>query len=195
MRFFDMQDNPEQYTDEEFQQMLDDPEMQEFIDTLTDFRQATVINEMPVEKATPSWFTPMRKVAAAAIGVLFLSGIAYAAVQLTTSNIGKTTETDIVEAQQETTTQQQPVVTDVAAPSDTDVVTSPVTYEEAELSTILTAVAGHYGVEVSYQDETARSIRLYFVWNPQDELDTVVDLLNKFDRINIRQEGNRLIVE
>ncbi len=82
MRFFDMQDHPERYSDEEFKEMLDDPEMQEFIRTLTDFRQATVLNDTRPARHTALW----RKVAAATIGILFLSGLSLTAVELATDH-------------------------------------------------------------------------------------------------------------
>ncbi len=82
MRFFDMQDHPERYSDEEFKEMLDDPEMQEFIRTLTDFRQATILSETRQARHTTLW----RKVAAATIGILFLSGLSLTAVELATDH-------------------------------------------------------------------------------------------------------------
>ncbi len=76
-----------------------------------------------------------------------------------------------------------------------DTLKVPVIYEETELHTILTALSAHYGIEIIYKNEAVRNIRLYFVWNPADKLETVVAMLNKFDRINIRKENVKLIVE
>ncbi len=200
MRFFDMQDHPEQYSNEEFQQMLDDPEMQEFIHTMTDFRQATIMEEMkeekPVVMVPVHRYSTLRKIAAVTTGILFISGLSFAAVQLgiignkhNAAESAKTVQT----VSAEHNLQKQTIVADTIAKRDT--LTAPVTYEEAELHTILSAVAGHYGVDVNYKTETSRTIRLYFVWNPADKLDAVVAQLNKFDRISIRIENKSLIVE
>ncbi len=206
MRFFDMQDHPERYSDEEFQQMLADPEMQEFINTMTDFRQATIMEEMkeekPVVMVPVHRFTTLRKIAAVTTGILFVSGLSFAAVQL--GIIGnKQSNTEQTKTEQTLSDERiasgnrniakQTFATDTIAKRDT--LTAPVIYEEAELHTILSAVADHYGIDVNYKTETSRIIRLYFVWNPADKLDAVVAQLNKFDRISIRIENKSLIVE
>ncbi len=83
MRFFDMQEHPERYSDEDFREMLNDPEMQEFIRTLADFRQATVMEEAKTEmQPQKPRFKTWYKVAAAGIGILFFSGLSFAAVKL-----------------------------------------------------------------------------------------------------------------
>ncbi len=83
MRFFDMQDHPERYSNEDFREMLNDPEMQEFMHTLADFRQATVMQETKAEKLPQKpRFKRWYKVTAASIGILFISGLSFAAVRL-----------------------------------------------------------------------------------------------------------------
>ncbi len=197
MLFFDMQDHPERYTDEEFKQMLDDPEMQEFIQIMTDFRMATIAEENSEKNntvMTVRGFSILRKIAAVAIGILFISGLTFAAVKLGIighSHNGNPAITEHTDDKQEKV--KQAITNDTINKRDT--LTMPVIYEEAELHTIMTALSSHYGVEVIYKNENARNIRLYFVWNPTDKLEVVVSMINKFDRINIRQENFKLIVE
>ena len=54
---------------------------------------------------------------------------------------------------------------------------------------------GAYGVEVEYRSDDVRSLRLFYQWEPEYSLDKVVEMLNNFEAISIRHEGNQLIVE
>ena len=48
---------------------------------------------------------------------------------------------------------------------------------------------------MEYRSDDVRSLRLFYQWEPEYSLDKVVEMLNNFDAISIRHEGNQLIVE
>ena len=116
--------------------------------------------------------SPLLKIAAMIIGVLVLSGITYAAIRIVRSN-----QDDAPYAEQDTT-QMKPVV-----------------YENAELGTILREMAAYYQCDVVYKNPKARVTRLFFTWDKRQSLDDVVEMFNKFERFNIKQENGKLIVE
>ena len=60
---------------------------------------------------------------------------------------------------------------------------------------MLEQVAPHYGMQVEYRNEEARTLRFYFVWQPDEELDAALERLNLFESVNITKEGNTIVVE
>ena len=60
---------------------------------------------------------------------------------------------------------------------------------------MLEKIAPHYGMQVEFRNEDARALRFYFVWQSDEDLDTVLERLNLFESVNIGKEGNTIVVE
>ena len=71
----------------------------------------------------------------------------------------------------------------------------PLPYENVELQNILTSIAEHYHLQVTYQNESARHIRLYLQLTESMSLDEIIDLMNHFEKVNVHHEGNKLVAE
>ena len=71
----------------------------------------------------------------------------------------------------------------------------PLVYEDTELVTILSDIAAFYQVELVYKKADSKHIRLYFTWDKKQTLDNLIDTFNKFERIHITREHQKLIVE
>lgn len=71
----------------------------------------------------------------------------------------------------------------------------PVMFEDEPLETIMKEVAATYGVEVMLNNEETASLHLYYRLDPSQPINEVVKQLNTFERINIRQDGNILIID
>ena len=71
----------------------------------------------------------------------------------------------------------------------------PLVYENAELQNILTPIAEHFYLKVTYQNESARHIRLFLQLKEDMSIDDIIKLMNHFEKVNIRHEGQTLIVE
>ena len=80
-------------------------------------------------------------------------------------------------------------------PDTLSMAAGPRLFEEVPLEQVLAELAAHYGVEVEYRSDDVRSLRLFYQWEPEYSLDKVVEMLNNFEAISIRHEGNQLIVE
>ena len=52
-----------------------------------------------------------------------------------------------------------------------------------------------YGVTVEYGNSDARTLRFYYEWNRQSDIEEVIDDLNRFAKLNITKNNNKLIVE
>ena len=151
----------------------------------------------PLTKFVSLW-TPMRKVAAIA-AVLIVSGITFAAIHLATRSHQKDAgnpTTAVVE--QKDSVLQASASTKASSVAKADSLSQqklPLVYEDAELQAILTPIAQHFQLKVVYQTEASRHIRLYLQLTEGMSLDDIIELMNHFEKVNIRHEGEALIVE
>ena len=132
------------------------------------------------------------KIAASFIGVLLVSGIAFAAIQVV-RNINTS------KSQQPTTEQvidTKPVTSLPADTVKTDTIpTEPYVFNNVPLDSMLTAIATAHGVGVEFENEAARELRFHFVWKREDSLSRVVEKLNTFEAVNIGMEDKTLVVK
>lgn len=145
-----------------------------------------------------SLWSPMRKVAAVA-AVLVVSGITFAAIHLVTRSHQASDKhnTELVASQKDSIQQvSAPQKSNIEEKTDSaSLAQLPLVYENAELQNILTPIAGHFHLQVTYQNESARHIRLFLQLEKNMSLDDIIELLNHFEKVNIRHEGQTLIVE
>ena len=148
-------------------------------------------------KQLPLW-SPMRKVAAVA-AVLVVSGITFAAIHLVTRSHQPSDKnnTELVSSRKNSIQQvSAPQKSNIEEKTDSaSLAQLPLVYENAELQNILTPIAEHFHLQVTYQNETARHIRLFLQLEKNMSLDDIIELMNHFEKVNIRHEGQTLIVE
>ena len=148
-------------------------------------------------KLFPLW-SPMRKVAAVA-AVLVVSGITFAAIHLVTRSHQPSDKnnTELVASRKDSIQQvSAPQKSNIEEKTDSaSLAQLPLVYENAELQNILTPIAGHFHLQVTYLNESARHIRLFLQLEKNMSLDDIIELMNHFEKVNIRHEGQTLIVE
>ena len=148
-------------------------------------------------KLFPLW-SPMRKVAAVA-AVLVVSGITFAAIHLVTRSHQPSDKnnTELVASRKDSIQQvSAPQKSNIEEKTDSaSLAQLPLVYENAELQNILTPIAGHFHLQVTYQNESARHIRLFLQLEKNMSLDDIIELMNHFEKVNILHEGQTLIVE
>lgn len=125
------------------------------------------------------------RVAVVFIAVLFLSGIAFAAVCLVRHNRKKT---EIVELQ------ESPKSTNLEI-KNTFSTQQPVVFDNVSLSCIVQDIATYHNIQAEVTNHESAKLRFYFVWKRQDGLQKVVDQLNQFKQVHIVVENNMLIVK
>ena len=194
---FQMMEQPQLYTAEEWQEILSDEECREIYTlmakTKSAFDSQKEIDDKTIDiewkKLTLSSRRNWLRVAAMFIGVLMLSGIAYAAYRMVGSMGGDykspTQETRIANSRQQDKTEEAKDSTAM----------KPVVYEDAELATILNEIATFHQCEVVYKSEASKHIRLYFTWDQKATIDDIIGTFNKFERIHITRDNKKLIVE
>ena len=130
------------------------------------------------------------KIAAIFIGLLMLSGIAYATIHLINNSSQKPQDVQTV-----TASNAQPSTVNAQQAESDSTYMKPIVYEDAELATILSDMATFYQVEPVYKKAESMHIRLYFTWDKKQALDDIIDTFNKFERIHITRDNQKLIIE
>lgn len=208
LMLFDMQEHPEKYTDEQVERLLADEEAQEFLRDLAMARMAgkkATPKKVDVDKAWKEFSEKHNKaksisngantsyrnrmqIAASIIGIIFLSGVALAAVQ---NGWLKFAVSDKV-ADNKAVTEQ----TDKSGLEPKDSLDmKPVVFDNAELGTILTQMTDFYHVKVRYDNADTQHVRLFFNWNKMKTLEQNLEILNAFDRIQIEYAEGELVVK
>ena len=220
----DLLEHPEKFSETQKDELLGDEEVNELYQQLVETRQSLDFAKskekmkMPsidaeweklkdetkqnaetqqTAKQLPLW-SPMRKVAAVA-AVLVVSGITFAAIHLVTRSHQPSDKnnTELVASHKDSIQQvSAPQKSNIEEKTDSaSLAQLPLVYENAELQNILTPIAGHFHLQVTYQNESARHIRLFLQLEKNMNLNDIIELLNHFEKVNIRHEGQTLIVE
>ena len=187
--------------DAEWEKLKDEMKLKEKKQLKEEKQQKEKMNQnaetQQTAKSFPLW-SPMRKVAAVA-AILVVSGITFAAIHLVTRSHQPSDKNNT-----ELVTSHKDSIQQVSAPQKSNIEEKtdsaslaqlPLVYENAELQNILTPIAGHFHLQVTYQNESARHIRLFLQLEKNMSLDDIIELMNHFEKVNIRHEGQTLIVE
>ena len=196
-----MMEQPHQYTAEEWQEILADDECRELY-TLMSMTQsavdaARVDKEVTDEMIDGEWQRlssvqssfQLRKFAAMFVGILMLSGIAFAAIHIISHSNSHKEKDTIAVSDASPLTRQSPL------PQDTIAAPQPKLYENVPLGDIFEELSGYYNVKVVYQNEDAPRLRLFYQWRPEYTLEKVVEMLNNFEWIQIQTENDTLFIK
>ena len=176
-----MTERPQDYSDEELQQLMSDPDMRAYYELMVKAEEGFTLRNTKRDKARRLW-----KIAAMFVGILLLSGLTFAAVSILRSQeAGVGSQDAVVSANTQHPSPNTPL-------PESDTIR---TFENAELQQILGELADHYHLEVDYRNEQARHVRLYTNWNTAAPLSQMVERLNNFEKVSIRQSENHIIAE
>ena len=204
-QLLEMLDNPDAYTEQQIQDIINrDEDTRETYRLMVEAKRSSRHrqNQKPVD-VDAAWqsfnqiLQPKQqgfgwmKIAASFIGVLLVSGIAFAAIHIVRQHQKQ-------EAPQSEITENvtNPVTTLPADTLTNDTVTvQPVIYDNIPLEKMLSEIAAHYDVKVIFTNDEARGLRFRFVWNPQQGINQVISDLNQFERLTVTRKDNQIIVE
>lgn len=195
-KVLDATEHPEQYTDEQLEELLSDEVCADYYRLMCDAASAYAATRTETDEeleaewqrlqhrgARPVLFSIL-KIAAVVIAILALTGISYAAVSLMTDH----EETPSANTEMAETPSSLP-------DSPTEPADTVQTFQNVELQDILTAVAAHYQLQTEYRNEQSRHVRLYIKWNKSEGVETMLERLNKFDKVTLTLSDNKIIVE
>lgn len=210
-RLLDAMEHPENYTPNEIETMLQDPEVKEVFDLLDKTKSSLQTIDTPdiedewkrfkaehryFEKSQKNWLVSLfSRNAAAGIAIAIASVTAVAAiVGVRIHQINKTHETTVKEIDSITESKIPVAPSDTAIPveyGDFKTVET-VVFDNELLETILNSVAEYYECKVAFNNEASKSLRLYFRWNQALTVEEVVDRLNNFEQINLSVKDNTI---
>ena len=130
------------------------------------------------------------KIAAMFVGVLMLSGIAYAAIHIASHHQQSETSTPT-----DTTAVANFSLFTHHSSLPQDTIAQPRLYDNVPLGDILDELSTYYHIKVVYYTEDARHPRLYYQWKPEYTIEKVVEMLNNFEWLQMELKQDTLYVK
>ena len=134
----------------------------------------------------------IRKIAALFLGILMLTGFAYAAVR---TGFFTHPWDDKPLAEQVAVTDAIPASLIIVPNDSVQKPSGQVTFDNQELADILTSICNAYKVEIHFKDETQKHIRLHFTYDTKEKLEDVMESLNTFEKFRLELKDKKLTVE
>ena len=201
-----MMEQPQHYTAEEWQEILADEDCRELYTMMSKTQSAIdaarADQEVTDDMIDAEWQRlsdekqevrnekySLLKFAAMFVGILLLSGIAFAAIKsLTPSPSPEGEGSSYTQAQDTVVKQSIPLSTGRRAGGKAHI------YDNVPLGVIFEELSAYYNVKVVYQNEDAPRLRLFYQWKPEYTLEKVVEMLNNFEWIQIQTENDTLFI-
>ena len=214
-QLLEMLDHPEAYTEQEIHDIINrDEDTRETYRLMVEAKRSSRNrhDETPVDvdaawqrfaeqnkTQTSILNSQIIKIAASFIGVLLVSGIAFATIHIVRHYVGGDVPTPPQETQM-VEPHQQIIPDDTVKVETTDTIAAkatmePVVFDNVPLEEMLPDIAAHYDATVSFANDKARQLRFRFVWNPQQDIDQVVSDLNQFESLTVTLKDNQITVE
>ena len=220
-KILDIIDHQEKYSDEEIREILQDEECRKLYQTMMEVDSA-LENPSPIINVDEEWekfsqehqlqeeatqnaaqkaashpITSWRKLAASIAGFVLISGIAFAAIhtfikrsqeptQVTADTHQETMKSDSVKQVAEKDSLPQPKPEKPAIHK---------TFENVAFEQMLSEIASYYDLQVKFENNEDKTLRLYYEWNSHSSIENIVKELNQFENVNIELQQNELIVK
>ena len=211
-QLLEMLDNPDAYTEQEIQDIINrDDDTREAYRLMVEAKRSSrqrqaaepidvdaawqrLNEELKKEEGHSSFFilhSSLQKAAASFIGVLLVSGIAFAAIQMV-----RYAQQPAPKAEEVVSTPKPANITPAdTLTTDTIAVQQPIVYDNIPLEKMLTEIAAHYDAKVAFANDDVRGLRFRFVWNPQKGIGQVVSDLNQFERLTVTLKDDVITIE
>ena len=211
-KILDIIDHQEKYSDEEIREILQDEECRKLYQTMMEVDSA-LESPSPIINVDEEWekfsqehqlqekathpITSWRKLAASIAGFVLIAGIAFAAIH---TYIKRSQEPTQVTADTHPEAIKSDSVKQVAGK---DSLTHPQpekpaihkTFENVAFEQMLSEIASYYDLQVKFENNEDKTLRLYYEWNSHSSIENIVKELNQFENVNIELQQNELIVK
>lgn len=213
-RLLDALEHPENYSDAEIEQLLTDPKTREVYDML--HKAADVSAPVPEINIDDEWrsfeakqpkriplifrwlsFVASRNAAAVVIALVGTLAVVAATIGVTHYFIAdkEQAQTEQTEPQKRTNIANANVAPTDTIPSETTPLPETIVFKGENLERILADIAEYYGATAKFNQDAAKSLKLYFEWDQSLPLNEVVEQLNNFEQINITLTDKVLTVK
>lgn len=204
----DVIEHPEKYTSGRLATIMSDPEVKEIYNLLCKVESSIEANKEIDVDAEWEDFSKKHSVRNSRTFFWFGSRAASIASIVGTSIVavaaGITVTVTLVDRRPEPVAENVAVTSSVVAVStDTLMLNSdtvkvsltPIMFVNEPLGKIMEKVAAAYGIEVKFNNKEVASLHLYYKFDPSLPLSELVEQLNTFEQINIKQNGNFLTID
>ena len=214
--FFDMQEHPDRYTDEQVERLLADEDVKDLFHDMAMVRmamkkgnpkkvnvdeawknfadkQGLKTNEASDKTSSNHWM-----IAASIIGVVFLSGITFAAIHSGFFRFSSSDEANQAKTEQVSSTSdlnRMDNIKESATEKADSLDLKPVVFDNTELGDVVSQLAAFYHVKVEFGKAESQHIRIFFNWDKTKTLKQNLEILNAFERIQITEVDGTLRVE
>ena len=209
-QLLEMLDNPDAYTEQQIQDIINrDEDTRETYHLMVEAKRSSrhrqhqkpvdvdaawqrFAQQLPTPQGEGSGVgSVFHKIAASFIGVLLVSGIAFAAIHI----VRQYQKAEAPQTRDTTAVANSSLFTHHSSLPEDTVTVQPVIYDNIPLEKMLPEIAAHYDVKVTFANEEVRGLRFRFVWTPQQGIEQVVNDLNQFERLTVTLKDNQLKVE
>ncbi len=205
-QLLEMLDNPDAYTEQEIQDIINrDEDTREtyrlMVAAKRSSRQRQADKPIDVDAAWQKLNQKVHpkqhsfgwmKIAASFVGIMLVSGIAFAAIwSLTPGPSPKERGVDTSSAENIDSKGNHSPLPGRGAGGEA----STVIYDNIPLEKMLSEISAHYDAKVTFVNDEARGLRFRFVWNPQKGIGQVVSDLNQFERLTVTLKDDVITVE
>lgn len=211
-KILDIIDHQEKYSDKEIREILQDEECRKLYQTMVEVDSA-LESPSPIINVDEEWekfsqehqlqekathpITSWRKLAASIAGFVLISCIAFAAIhtyikrsqepiQITADTHPEVIKSDSAkeEAAKDSLTHPKPEKPAIHK-----------TFENVAFEKMLSEIASYYDLQVKFENNEDKTLRLYYEWNSHSNIENIVKELNQFENVNIELQQNELIVK
>lgn len=157
------------------------------------FSQEHQLQEEGASHPITSW----RKLAASIAGFVLISGIAFAAIHTYIKRIQETTQVtaDTHPEVIKSDSAKQVAEKDSLAHPKPEKPAIHKTFENVAFEQMISEIASYYDLQVKFENNEDKTIRLYYEWNSHSDIESIVKELNQFESVNIELQQNELIVK
>lgn len=181
--------NSEQYTEEQLDKMLEDSHIPapEVDKEWQRFKTRTQAKQSKQHRSKPMQWAATLVILAA------LSGISYAAIShLALKEKEETLSPLPLKVGEPEGTIKSPFKGDIEGQ---DTIRTAQNFNNVQLETIMNQLNKDFGVKVVFNNENARTIRLYLSWEADDKLQDIVNRINHFEKVHLTLSDETITIE
>lgn len=217
-RIFEAIEHPDRFSDDEIQEMLDEPGMQELYKQICRTADALTTTEEPdIDREWEQFVNRQRKSVAqgllhslrvffnrnaAAVLLCTVASLAVVAATLGVSySLSPTAvneeamaadiESATVKSRPEAAPSKDTVQVDESTPEELRIVV----FKDESFGEMISVIADFYGVSAVYKNEKPKELRMYFQWDQSLPLSEIVEQLNNFKQIRISISDKTITIE
>ena len=220
-RLLDMTEHPDQYTDDQLNELLRDDELRQtyqlISNTTSAYEYRRTSDKLTDEIIEEEWNKVMekkstsrpihryyRQIAAVVIGILTVSGIAIAAVSIvkgskkrlaTDSEVAITNNMTHTKTLQEKGSTRTTVTYSKLKEKKVGEILPPKQFDNVMLQDIVQEISDYYGTKTVCRNPEAGQLRLRFLWNRDQSVEHAVETLNMFEKVQLTLADSTITIE